>query len=235
MEPSQGPVQLPGAAASKGCPQKQLWLSQPWTHSISICSAHLHPEELFGNVQGFPEAVSACLAGTLCLLHPKGSLHLISSPPAPVPCSWPISPLSCPMAPSLQPSTPNIPPLLAQNLAGCHHKCLWCLLSPQVTFAGEGGAGFSQPHQYSEPKQCLYSGMELLQQIQLWQHCLVHPKGSSSLDSPLTPAKASLFHPYQLQILIFLPAQGYFPCYSDFFDFFFSRGSSLFQAAVAAT
>lgn len=41
---------------------------------------------------------------------------------------------------------------LAQNLAGSHHKCPWCLLGTEVTFAGESGAVFSQPaHKATKP------------------------------------------------------------------------------------
>lgn len=176
------------------------------------------------------------LSGSACsaFCTPKGSctsfFHLQPHCPAPVPY-LPLKGVpdpSCPVAPFLQPSNPNIPHLL---LPSCPEFCrmsprvpVVSAGGPEVTLAGEGGTGFPQlAHTATKPigiqsqtLLCLHSGMEFLQQIQLWKHCLVHPKGSSSLHSPLASARASPLHPPQLQTLIFLllylPAQGYFPC-----------------------
>lgn len=80
-------------------------------------------------------------------------------------------------------------------------------------------------HWYSEPTlPCLHSRMELLQQIQLWKHCLVQPQPQGFIQPDLCPcsAKASPLHPSQLQILIFLlglpaqPQQGCFLCIGIF-------------------
>lgn len=82
-----------------------------------------------------------------------------------------------------------------------------------------------EAHLYSEPTlPCLHSGMELLQQMQLWKRCLVHPKHSSSLDSPLPSVKASPLHPsaadpdFPSLCLPAQPQQGFFPCTGMFFQ-----------------
>lgn len=101
-------------------------------------------------------------------------------------------------------------------------------------------------HWYSEPTlPCLHSRMELLQQIQLWKHCLVQPQPQGFIQPGLCPYSAKASPPSSLSAADSdFPARpsssapaGMFSVYRDIFSVqgCFSSGSSLFQAAVPAT
>lgn len=92
---------LPGRAVSKSSCSCHALLGLGHTQFPFVQLICILKSSLVACSDSLKLSVSACLAGTLCLLHPKGPLHLIFSAPAPLPCSCPISPPECEPCPLL--------------------------------------------------------------------------------------------------------------------------------------